>query len=214
MKGCDVGSKESSESQAIRTQLSRSGVRLSRSKILRGFSSVSSRRPYLRILDAPQPSSLPTRSYLPLEIALPIFLRNSQWRVLHHSRYRERVPAGENVQNVQNVSSGARLRRREPRVAFARMQRFLPPCPVVIYPTMTDVRSPSSVNAPIFPFNKLMPQCHSIFRLLATTERSSVLARIAPVEDAMQYFLSSLVARRLRRRLVFSGDEMRCGKLR
>lgn len=106
---------------------------------------------------------------------------------------------------VQNVSSRARFRRREPRGAFARKQRFLPLCPVVIYPTMTDVRSPSSMNAPIFPFNKLMPQCHSIFRLLAATKRSSMLAQIALAEDAMQYFLSSLVAPRLRRRpVVFS----------
>lgn len=33
-----------------------------------------------------------------------------------------------------------------------------------------DARSPSSINAPIFPFNKLMPQCHSIFRLLVRHE--------------------------------------------
>lgn len=33
-----------------------------------------------------------------------------------------------------------------------------------------DAQSPSSMNAPIFPFNKLMPQCHSIFRLLVRHE--------------------------------------------
>lgn len=162
----------------------------------------SSLSPHPRCVVAEQP-------YSPFRVCI--------YRSRSHFRDPREIPRGEFLTTlvsktrssrrtfVQN--SRARFRRREPRGAFARMQRFLPPCPVVIYPTMTDVRSPSSMNAPIFSFSKLMLQCHSIFRLLATKEKwSSVLARIALPEDAMQYFLSSLVARRLRRCLFLRND--------
>lgn len=72
----------------------------------------------------------------------------------------------------------------------SRMQRFLP-YPVAIYPTMT--RSVPLKHEPIFPFNKLMPQCHSIFRLLVRHEEREdrLYAResLRPIRYAKQCFL-------------------------
>lgn len=46
-------------------------------------------------------------------------------------------------------------------------------------PPHNDTRSPSSMNAPIFPFNKLMLQCHSIFRISRSERLTDVRANRA-----------------------------------
>lgn len=51
-----------------------------------------------------------------------------------------------------------------------------------------DAQSPSSMNAPIFSFNKLMPQCHSIFRLLVRHKEIGHTRTNRRRLNAMRYF--------------------------